>query len=239
MPASSTNTLLSSMEWAKKFVFNRQLSLGDFKEPAITAANVVKQTMMGPPFKWRWNRQVITFNTIIGQQDYAQASNFGWIENASVQDTGVSPSKWYPLTPKIDLTLDTSLARPANISAQLDDLNGTITFRLLPVPDKVYPVSITVQNKAALFTSLNQTWGPIPDEYSYIYQLGFLSYMYEFADDSRWIGARQRFISSLLGASQGLTATEVNLFLNNWQTVSAATTQKEMILQQGTQARQT
>jgi hypothetical protein len=243
MANSSTITLLQSMEWCKKFVFNRQLSLGDFKEPLVSSANIIKQTILGPPFRWRWNRQIVTFNTIapnpsnIGVQDYSVASNFGWIENASVQDTGATPSKWYQMEPKIDLALDTSKARPQFISGQLDDGAGNITFRLMPIPDKVYPISVTVQNKAALFTSLNQTWSPIPDEYSYIYQVGLLSYMYEFADDARWVGARQRFVAALLGANQGLTDTELNIFLNNWQFVSGNPISNQIQLSQGNEAR--
>ena len=231
------------MEFCKKFTFNRQLSLGDFKEPLITSANIIKQTILGPPFRWRWNRQVVTFNTIapnpsgIGVQDYAQASNLGWIENASVQDTSVTPSKWYQMGTKIDLALDTSQSMPMNISGEYDDLNGNITFRLMPVPDRVYPISVTIQNKAALFTSLNQTWSPIPDEYSYIYQVGLLSYMYEFADDARWVGARQRFVAALLGANQGLTDTERNIFLNNWQFVTGNPISNQIQLQQGQEAR--
>jgi hypothetical protein len=231
------------MEWAKKFVFNRQLSLGDFKEPALTAANVIKQTILGPPFKWRWNRQVITFNTIapnpqgVVVQDYVEPANFMWIESASVQDTGQSPAKWFSLTPKIHLSSDSAAARPQFISGEFDDGAGNITFRFMPAPDKVYPISITLQNKASLFTSLNQNWGPIPDEFSYIYNVGFLSYMYEFADDSRWVGARQRFISSLLGAAEGLTATEINIFLNNYQSIVVSPIEKQIQMQQGNQAR--
>jgi hypothetical protein len=104
----------------------------------------------------------------------------------------------------------------------------------MPTPDKVYPVSITVQQKPLLLTSLNQTWGPIPDEFSFIYQIGLLSYMYEFADDSRSAIKRQQFVSHLLGASEGLTATQVNIFLSNFQNLSLAQPEKTI---QGNQGR--
>ena len=235
--ASSTVTLLRSLEWAKRFVFNRQLSIGDFKEPFLTSANIVYQTMLSPPFVWRWNRQVITFSTIAGTQDYTEACNFGYIENASVQDTSASATGWIEITPKIDLALNTQQSRPEFISGQLDDNNGNITFRFMPVPDKVYPISITLQQKPALLTSLNQTWAPIPDEFSFIYQVGILSWMYSFADDPRAATTRQQFVSHLLGASEGLTATQVNIFLSNYQNLSLAQSEKAIQMQQGNSGR--
>src|SRR5579863_8660938 len=121
---ASTITLLRSLEWAKRFVYNRQLSIGDFKEPFLTSANIVYQTILSPPFVWRWNRQVITFSTIAGTQDYTTACNFGYIENASIQDTSASATGWIELSPKIDLALNTSQSRPEFISGQLDDGAG-------------------------------------------------------------------------------------------------------------------
>lgn len=239
MASSSTIRLLDSMEWCKRFVFDRQLSLGDFKSPILQSANIVKQTILGPPFSWRWNRQIITFNTVIGQQDYAQVCNFGWIENASVQDTAPATAKWYEMSSEINLALDTSRARPGKMSAQIDDGAGTLTFRLMPVPDRVYPISITIQKKATLFTGLNQTWDPIPDEFSYIYQWGLLAHAYMFADDPRFGTANTKFVSALLGAAQGLSDTQRNIFLNNWFPVSGQTLFNQMSLTQGTQARQT
>jgi hypothetical protein len=235
--ASSSIILSRSSEFCRRFVYNRQLSIGDFNEPFMTAANIVYQTILSPPFVWRWNRQVITFNTAAGTQDYLQACNFGYIENASVQDSSVTPSSWIEMTPKIDLALNTAQSRPEFISGQLDDGNGNITFRLMPTPDKVYPVSVTLQQKAPLLTSLNQTWAPIPDEFSFIFQTGVLSWMYTFADDSRAAGTRQQFVSHLLGASEGLTATQVNIFLSNFQNLSLAQPEKGIQMQQGNQAR--
>lgn len=235
--ASSTITLLQSLEWCKRFVFNRQLSIGDFKEPLMTSANIVYQTMLSPPFVWRWNRQVITFPTIAGTQDYSQACNFGYIENASVQDTSASAAGWTEISPKIDLALNTSQSRPEFISGQLDDGNGNITFRFMPTPDKIYPVSITVQQKPALLTSLNQTWAPIPDEFSFIYQVGLLSWMYHFADDPRAAEARQQFIAHLLSANNGLTDTEKNIFLNNYFSLSLDQMYRSGNLTQGLQGK--
>src|SRR5271167_3967091 len=70
MASTSTNTLLRSLEWSKKFTYNRPGAIGNFLEPALTNANIIAQTILGAPFAWRWNRTTTGFITIPGQQDY-------------------------------------------------------------------------------------------------------------------------------------------------------------------------
>lgn len=301
MANNSTITLLDSMEWVKKFVYNRPLSLDSFKEPIKTAANIIKQTILGPPFGWRWNNVVTGFVCTAGVQDYKlgnwsanaafssafriidtngnsqrvsvagtsgglapswngtttgttvdgsvtwvndgaianSSSNytFGWIDVASVQDIAPTAPKWYEMEPKISLGLESSQARPTKIAAQFDNGHGAITFRAMPVPDRSYPISLTIQEKSSLFTSLNGTWDPIPDEYSYIYQTGLLALIFMYADDPRFSVMNQKFVAHLLGANQGLTDTERNIFLNNWFAQSGQAFSNQINLQQGNQAR--
>ena len=59
--AISTYTVLDSMEWAKRFNFNRPSGIGNRLEPAKTAANMVMQTILGPPFTWWWNNEELIF----------------------------------------------------------------------------------------------------------------------------------------------------------------------------------
>ncbi len=299
MANSSTTTLLNSLEFCKRYVYNRQLSLGDFKEPLITASNLIKQVILGPPLIWRFNRVVTGFVTTPSVQDYllgnwsastalatgffvidsngnsqkvtvggntggslpiwntgaggvttdntiqwtnqgpipnaSSTYTFGWIENCTVKDP--TTSKWMSVSPKIDLALDSSTARPQNISAELDPLDGSMLFRLLPVPDKIYPLALTIQQKATLFTSINQTWSPIPDEYSYIYQWGLLAEMFLFADDQRATWASQKFVSHLLAANDGLDATARNIFLSNWSAITGTPLIKQGDASQGLQSK--
>ena len=239
MPASSSKTILGSLEWCKRFIFQRPTAMGNFLEPAVTSVNTVIQTMLGAPFRWRWNRQVVTFSTVIGQQDYTVPCNLGWIENASVQwlDTNDSTLKWKEMAMKIDLALDSASSRPHSISAQGDDLNGNITFRLMPVPDAVYPISITVQQKPTLITSVNQTWTPIPDEFGYIYNYGLLALLFMYADDARFTVTSQKFVAHLLAANQGLSDTERNIFLNDYYAITGQPQILTASLQQGFQAK--
>jgi hypothetical protein len=282
------NQLLNTVEWAKRFVNRRPLANGNYLEPAVTSANTIMQTILGAPFRWRWNRVVTGFVTTTGQQDYtifnwtastpvsigyvlvdtngfsqqvttpgttgssipsfnstvggtttdgtaiwtnkgliggtglSTSYRFGWIENASLkeQDPNTCQLEWRQISPKIDLALDSGAGRPSFISGEFDDANGNVTFRLMPAPDKAYPISITIQQKPPIMDGLESTWSPIPDEYSRLYNWGFLSLIYMFADDPRFVAANQKFIANLLSTAGGLTETEMNIWLNNWQAIT-------------------
>ena len=312
--AISTNTVLGSMEFCKRFSYNRPSGIGNFLEPAKTAANLTLQTILGPPFRWWWNAEELTFtasptattanttgNVVIASgvltltvtstfavnqllllsgfttvtqlngksivvltntgtvitaninlpnvsstadtgvltaattQDYTLATpEFSHIETASVLDISKTPAKWMALTNKSRLSLEANVARPEFIEAYNQDSAGNTTFRLMPAPNLAYPVSIHIQKAAPLITSLNQTWAPIPDYLEYIYNWGFLSLMWAFADDPRTQMASQKFITHLLGRADGLTAMEKNVFLNTWNDLTG---RQNLDIQQGVQAR--
>lgn len=167
----------------------------------------------------------------------SQTYSLGWIETVSVYDTGASTPVWKEIETKLCLALDSSQNRPRFIAAQADDSNGNITFRLMTTPDQTYPVAITLQQKPTFFTSVNQTWAPIPDDYARLYNWGFLSLMWLFADDPRFAQANQKFIAQLLSTSQGLSETERNIFLSNWQALTGQPIVDANKISQGTQAR--
>ena len=48
--ASSSITLGRTLEWAKRFVFQRPTANGNYNEPALTSANTILQTILGAPF---------------------------------------------------------------------------------------------------------------------------------------------------------------------------------------------
>lgn len=127
---------------------------------------------------------------------------------------------------------------PNRISPQIDDNAGNITFRLLPIPDRVYSVDVIFQKKIpALISGPASTWAPIPDHYSYIYQWGFLALMLAYNQDGRWAQANQKFVAGLLGAAEGLDEEQKNIFQNAW--ISSITQQEstQMKVQQGVSAR--
>ena len=296
--ALSTKTIQNTIDFCKRLSFNRNPVIGNSLEPALTAAQIVLQVILGPPFEWWWNKEEIVFTcnpvansatstvasvsagvltvtatnsfavnnlvlpknfagglvglngllleivtatptgftalvpgvanasdtvgvfTNITTQDYTIAvPSFSHITHSSVLDldsTG-KPLKWYQLTVKNSLSLETSSNRIEFISPQSEDSNGNVTFRVFSAPDKKYPVSINVQLAAPSVTSINQTWAPLPDFMQYIYTWGFMALIWQFADDPRATYANNKFTAALLARADGLTDEQKNIFWNNWE----------------------
>lgn len=190
-------------------------------DPAFSNADWVKQTILSPSLGgWRWNRvsatpQVPTFTTTIGVSDYKVAiANFGWIEKAVAYDVADAYSA-YELQVELIKGTDTLPNQIARIAAQLDDDSGNITFRVFPAPDKIYAVVVDYQNSASLFTSLTQTWAPIPDYLSYIVNEGFQAKGFEYIADPRFTSSMQLFMTNLASEAEGLSLSEKNIWLSD------------------------
>lgn len=133
---------------------------------------------------------------------------------------------------------DSDTGAPTLASAAIDDNAGSITFRLLPVPDDVYQIKVTFQKRIpALISSTSGTWAPIPDHYSYIYQWGFLALTAQYVNDARYPQFNQKFVAELLGAAEGLTEEQKNIFQALWLSSVSEQQLSALRSQQGTQAR--
>jgi len=234
---ASTITLQNTVNWALPFTRYAPITIGTANEPTITNANLVMQTILGPPFIWRWNRTSTSTVTVSGTQDYVVAlPNFGFFEKATVTDGNgyVTELEWKELLSGDNTA---SLARPTFVSTQLDDGAGNITFRLMPIPDGVYTLSIIYQKQAPIFSSLSTTWTPIPDYLSYVYSRGFLALSLEATDDPRFQVEHTRFIASLLSCAEGLSESQKNIFLGNALNTDAQMMASQIRTQQGGQAR--
>jgi hypothetical protein len=293
--AISTKTISNTIDFCKRLSFNRNPVIGNSLEPALTAAQIVMQVILGPPFEWWWNNEELVFTcnpvpnsatstavsivngtitvtatntfaqgdlvlpksfvtltalnglllevvtasssaftasvnlpngtdtvgvfTNITTQDYPVSTpEFSHIEHASVLDIDATgkPLKWYELTVKNMLSLETSANRPEFISPHTENGQGVTVFRVTSAPDKKYPVSIHIQKAAPTVTSINQTWAPIPDFMQYIYTWGFMALIWQFSDDPRATYANNKFVAGILARSEGLDDEQKNIFLNNW-----------------------
>jgi len=86
---AATVTLDDSINWVRPYLNWPNLSIGTNGEPAISSANLVLQTIVGPPFVWPWNRSTAKFQTIQGVQDYTMnIAQFGFMEACSLQMCG-------------------------------------------------------------------------------------------------------------------------------------------------------
>jgi len=86
-----SHTLAEAFQYASQYIrlapltFTAGPSGGRTGDPALSIGDWVRQTILAPPFNWRWNRGTTTFNTTPGTQDYVQAlSTFGWLEKAAI-----------------------------------------------------------------------------------------------------------------------------------------------------------
>jgi hypothetical protein len=236
---ASTYTVNQSIAWAQYFMGNRPLALSP-TEPALTSANMVVQVMLSPPFKWRWNRNSNTFN-FTGGDTAVTINDFGFIEKAYVTPGSGTYSGQNIEIPTIEteLSADLGTGQPQSIAPYLDNNAGTITFRFMPGnPDVASTVTVIYQKKATpLLTNTSQTW-PIPDEYGYVYNWGFLALMYLFADSQKFITANQKFVSGLIALNEGLTEQQIAVFIGQWDFLVQNLT-KNSKTSQGLQMRQT
>ncbi len=247
---ASTITLAGTIAATEPMLGYRPLNFPNLSpaiwEPAVTMANIVKMTMLGPPFGWRWNRlQTLTTFTCDPSQavptDYQVTglSAFGWIEWATVNDLDPNNPIWRPMTKVEALGIAAEEELPRFIAAQYDDGAGDITFRVMPTPDQAYPVQMDIQQKCTLFTQAapTQTWSPIPDEYSDGYTWGFQALALALNGDPRFGEFNQKFVNWLLARHSGLSETQISDFLNVWQATSGGQDQLIEKLRQGIQAR--
>lgn len=240
MPA--TRNLQSSVLFALPFIGYQPANISN-GEPALTAANLIKQTMLGPPFRWPWNRVAFALeismtdnegNTIVPAQDYDYATtDFGFIEQAWLTDPKGNIKE---ITIKTSLAAESAIQRPQSIAVENQDDDG-ITLRLNAIPDMAYTLSGFYQKAANTMTSLASSWGPIPDNLSFIYDWGFLGMLAMITKDARQPMFQQKFVSHLLGAQDGLTATQRNIFIGDWLALMTEQQRTQLTAQQGVQAR--
>lgn len=246
---AATVTLQQTANWAYAFLVGRPtIGVGQFGgssafEPALTSANYVMQTILSAPFKWEWNRTIAAgaITTVAGTSDYPiNLPNFGYLEKATLIDAapvGNTPPN-FELEVYRDISKDGKQNAPRKIGVLLDNNAGIITFRLFPVPDKVYTVDLIYQNAPILATSIGlTTWAPIPDKYEFLYSRGFLAQMQMIYNQQLALSNMEVFFRQLVGAAEGLTETEKNIFLADALRSIKMQAAEVTGIQQGRQAR--
>lgn len=93
------------------------------------------------------------------------------------------------------------------------------------------------ETPAVQATAINGGWGPIPDQYSDVYNNLFLSEAFAAVEDARSQTYRQRGVAALLAKQDGLTDMQKNAFAQQWLARGAEVTATNLKVQQGVQAR--
>jgi hypothetical protein len=129
------------------------------------------------------------------------------------------------------------IGTPNSFAPQVDDNAGNITFRILPVPDATYQITVVFQKAIpAIISSTSTTWAPVPDKYAYVYEWGFLALMAAYFQDSKWASYNQKFVAALLGIAEGIEEDQKNIFQKAWLNSMTEVQLAGSKEQQGTQA---
>jgi hypothetical protein len=217
---ANTLSLWNTINWAKPFLKNQPLDVSNM-EPALTSGNIILQTMMSAPLKWRWNRGTFSFPTIPASGgtpaafDYLLSlPDFGYLEDQWLTD---ATGKTHSLFGAFSLQRPTGdPSRPTHICAQGDDGQGNVSFRTKQIPNAIYTVSGDYQKKPPILVSLATPFAPVPDEFAFVFNWGFLTIMSMLVDDSRFLIWEKWFIGRLLALQDGLDEVDKNLFLGLW-----------------------
>ena len=235
-----TRNLMASALFSMPFLNYQPVNVSN-SEPALTAANLTKQTILGPPFKWPWNRGQFQVNLdttedpAYGQDYLFNLPDFHFIEKLWLTDPGGKVTEIANIVSS--LAAEYVIKRPSSAAMNLVDDDGNVTLRLNTLPDLAYTINGYYQRAPFLMTSLANTWSPIPDHLSYIYDWGFLGFVSLLTKDARAPIFLGKFAAHLLGNQDGLTATQRNIFLGNFLDVMGQTSREQLGVQQGTQAR--
>lgn len=239
MPA--TKNIMSSMLFSLPFIGYQPADIS-YGEPAMSCANLIKQTILGPPFVWPWNRGSLEIDLTDEQDYFFPVTDFGYLEQAWLID---STGKAKEIEIKSSLAAESAIARPQSCAVQMQDDEG-ITIRINTIPDQPNPpnpsgVSYTLggfyQKAPVLMTSPASSWSPIPDNLSYIYDWGYLGMLSMITKDIRQPIFQQKFVSHLLGAQDGLSATQRNIFIGEWLALVGQADRSRGSTVQGVQAR--
>jgi hypothetical protein len=181
-------TLQNSLNFAGPYIDYIPVTAGFGQEPAISIASMIRNTLLGPPMGWPFNRNEITFNTTTTNQDYAQSfaangNDFGYVERVTLTDDQGNIHEIKDVYNNVALPKSAETGLPGGMSvlkiAGTGTATQTVTFRFSVIPNQIYAVSIIYQKlvpqfgpyfitSAANHSGANTTYTGIFDPYSLV-----------------------------------------------------------------------
>lgn len=147
--------LQNTLNFAAPFIQYSPLTAGLGQEPAASIASMIRNSLLNPPITWYYNRAQTTFVTTINQQDYLEAiPDLAFIEKVSLTDDQGTVSEIKDVYNNSALSPSTTPGRPNAMSIESSSIIlGALNFqfRFLPVPDKIYTVTVVYQKMAPQF----------------------------------------------------------------------------------------
>jgi hypothetical protein len=236
---SATRNIMASALFAQPFIGYQPVNISN-QEPALTAANLVKQTMLGPPFKWPWNRggfsvSLDSSETSWEQDYFLQLADYHFAEKIWLTDPTGKVTEIANIVSA--LSTESVVKRPSSAAMYLQDSDGNVTLRLNTVPDEAYTIDGLYQRAPVWMTSLACGWAPIPDHLAFIYDWGFMGFISLLVKDARAPIFLGKFASHLLSSQDGLTAQQRNIFMGNFLDLMNQQGREQLATQQGAQGR--
>jgi hypothetical protein len=145
--------LQNTLNFALPFIQYAPLTAGLGMEPAVSIASMIRNSILNPPQTWYFNRGTATFPTVVGQQDYTEATviDLAFVEKAAIADDQGNIWELKDIYNNAALSPSSFQQRPSAISVESSDSVNGCLFRFLGVPDQIYNVTITYQKLAPQF----------------------------------------------------------------------------------------
>src|ERR1039458_2853515 len=233
---STTLTVQNAVVFASTLIKNQRLNVNNY-EPGLTMANIVLQRILGAPFVWRFNRA--TFNvaiTTVGGTDYPlYLPTLGRLETQWLVD---AQSSVMQLEGRVALAKVSSVRRPELVAPVYDHKAGNITLRFNGVPDEAYTAYFDFQQKAQLLTGWAKGFGPVPDEFAYIFMKWHLSEAALLVNDARFEIWRREAVAALLATQDGLDEQAKAIQYEQMMNVGRSSLRSDAMGKSGAAARQ-
>ena len=151
-----SNTLQHSINFAKTYIQYSPLQAGFGQEPAVSIGSMIRNSLLNPPLTWYFNRNEVTFSTVVGQQDYtlATVSDLAFVETVSLTDDEGNIFEIKDIYNNKALGVSSFQQRPSAISVSVSSVIANVLnykFRFLGVPEKIYTVTVTYQKLSPQF----------------------------------------------------------------------------------------
>jgi hypothetical protein len=236
---ASTLTVQNSVTYCSTLIKNQRMNINNY-EPGLTAARDILQLMLAPPFVWRFNRTNFSIDiTEAGGTDYVVTLNdLGSIEQQWLDDGKDTADSIIGLGGQVQIQKSSGVRQPKQVAPVYDDNNGLITFRFDSIPDQDYTAYFDYQRKAPLISGWSQGFGPVPDEFAFIFNKWMLSEAALIVNDARFEIWRREAIAGLLATQDGLDAQAKDMFYAQMMNVGRTNFRSQSLGQSGAKARE-
>jgi hypothetical protein len=230
-------SVMDTLVYVSTIMKNQRLMINNM-QPGLRMANTTLQNILAPPLKYRWNRRNLSkaINTVGGTDYTVIWDDLGWIETQWLVD---EKDTYIELQGAQSIARVSTKKRPSIVAPVYDDNYGNITIRFDATPDANYTANFDYQRKATYLSSPAATFGPVPDEFGYLYTKWMLAEGALLLEDVRQPQFLRDAVFSTLAMQDGLTEQQKAIMADQMLNMENTSTRSRLKTQQGSQARGT